>query len=421
MFNYREGRLCAEQVPLHSIAEAVGTPVFVYSAAAFRDRFREFETALSGLDHLICYAMKANSNQAVLHLLAKIGAGFDAVSGGEIARAFAAGARADKIVFSGVGKSREELRFALDAGVRHFNVESEPELLALNDVAASAGQTAPIAVRVNPDVDAKTHHKISTGKSENKFGVPISRLRDVYRQAASLPALRVVGLDVHIGSQLTSLEPFESAFRIAADAVAALRADGHSIERLDLGGGLGITYGDEQTIPPTPSAYCDVIRATVGDLGCEIEIEPGRYIAGNSGILLSKTLYLKEGEDRRFLVLDAAMNDLPRPAIYGAWHDVLPVRRPLPGAEWRPVDIVGPICESGDTFARQRLMPPVSEGDLLAFSSAGAYAAVMASEYNTRPLAPEVLVEGDKFAVVRPRPSIDEIIAKDRIPSWLSR
>ena len=419
MLEYRDGGLTVENMPFQVIAAKVGTPVYVYSADALVSRYRQFETALAGLDHMICYAMKANSNQAVLRLLAGIGAGFDCVSGGEVARAAAAGAPGDRIVFSGVGKSRTEMRAALDADVRHFNVESEPELAVLNEVALANDRTAAVAVRVNPDVDAKTHSKISTGKAENKFGIPMSRVHDVYRQAAEMPGIAVIGLDMHIGSQLTTLAPFEEAFHKAADLVTALRADGHTIDRLDLGGGLGIAYGDEPGPLPTAAEYCDLLRRCVGRLGCEIEIEPGRYIAGNAGVLLASVLYVKKGEDRTFVVVDAAMNDLLRPAMYNSWHDVWPVSEPMPGGELRPVDIVGPVCESSDTFARQRLLPPVTAGDLLIFRTAGAYGAVMASEYNTRPLAPETLVQGDRFAVIRGRPDIQEIIARDMIPEWL--
>ena len=419
MLEYRDGGLAVECMPLAAIAERVGTPVYVYSAAAFISRYRQFESGLAGLDHMICYAMKANSNQAVLRLLAGIGAGFDCVSGGEVARAVAAGAPGERIVFSGVGKSRTEMRSALDAGVRLINVESEPELAALNEVALASGRTAAVAVRVNPDVDARTHSKISTGRAVNKFGVPMSRVRDVYRQAADMAGISVVGLDMHIGSQLTSLAPFEEAFRKAAGMVTELRADGHTIDRLDLGGGLGIAYGDETEALPTPADYCRLLRRSVGHLGCEIEIEPGRYIAADAGVLLTSVLYVKQGEDRTFVVVDAAMNDLPRPAIYNSWHDVLPVSEPAAGSGLRPVDIVGPVCESSDTFARQRPLPPVAAGDLLVFRSAGAYGAVMASEYNTRPLAPETLVQGDRFAVVRNRPDVQAIIARDRVPEWL--
>jgi diaminopimelate decarboxylase len=324
-----------------------------------------------------------------------------------------------RIVFSGVGKTREEMRLALEGGIRQFNVESEPELFALSEIAAGMGLRAPITLRVNPDVDARTHAKIATGKSENKFGVPIARAREVYAEAARLPGIEVVGIDVHIGSQLTELAPYEHAFARVAELTGVLRADGHDIRRLDLGGGLGIPYERSNEAPPLPFDYGEVVRRTVGHLGCEIEIEPGRLIAGNAGVLLSRVIWLKRGEGRDFLILDAAMNDLIRPAMYEAWHDIVPVIEPPAAAPLAPLDVVGPVCETGDTFARARLLPPVAEGDLVAFRSAGAYGAVMASEYNTRPLAPEVLVSGDHFDVVRPRPSFDEILRRDTIPSWI--
>ncbi len=418
-FLYRDGALHAEEVPLARIAAEVGTPVYVYSSATFERHFRVFEEALAGLPHLICYAMKANSNLAVLRLMASLGAGMDVVSGGEYRRARAVGVPGARIVFSGVGKTAEEMRLALEGGVRHFNVESEPELRALDAVARGLGLRAPIALRVNPDVDARTHAKIATGRAENKFGVPIGRARDVYAEAAALPGLEVVGVDVHIGSQLTELAPYEAAFAKIAGLTRALRDDGHDIRRLDLGGGLGIPYRRANEAPPLPFDYGEVIRRTVGDLGCEIDIEPGRLIAGNAGVLLSSVIYRKRGEDRDFLILDAAMNDLIRPAMYDAWHDIVPVVEPPPGADLEAVDVVGPVCETGDTFARARPLPRLEAGDLVAFRSAGAYGAVMASEYNSRPLVPEVLVRGDHFAVVRARPSFDEMLERDTIPMWL--
>ncbi|SLN21791.1 diaminopimelate decarboxylase [Roseisalinus antarcticus] len=418
-FQYRNGRLMAEDVALEDIAAAVGTPAYVYSTATLLRHFKLFDEALSGMPHMVCFAMKSLSNIAILKLLAAEGAGMDVVSGGEYARARAAGVPGDRIVFSGVGKTREEMRMALEGGIRQFNVESEPEMRALSEVAVSLGQVAPITVRVNPDVDARTHAKIATGKSENKFGIPIARAREVYAEAAALPGLKVVGIDVHIGSQLTELAPFEAAYRKVADLTEALRADGHVIERLDLGGGLGIPYTRSNEVPPLPTDYGALIRRTVGHLGCEVEIEPGRLISGNAGILLSRVIYVKNGEGRDFLILDGAMNDLIRPAMYDAWHDIVPVREPGAGAETRPYDIVGPICESGDTFAKGREMPAMAEGDLVAFRSAGAYGAVMASEYNSRALVPELLVHGDQFAVIRARPTFDEMIARDTLPPWL--
>ncbi|AYE85514.1 MAG: diaminopimelate decarboxylase [Sulfitobacter sp.] len=418
-FLYKDGVLHAEDVSLAEIAAAVGTPVYVYSTATLLRHFHLFDDALSGMDHLVCYAMKANSNQAVLRTLAQAGAGMDVVSGGEYRRAKAAGVPGDRIVFSGVGKTREEIELALTGGIRQFNVESEPEMILLDIVARELGKVAPITIRVNPDVDAKTHAKIATGKSENKFGIPIARAREVYAMAANLPGLEIVGIDVHIGSQLTDLAPFEQAYGKVAELTEVLRADGHNIRRLDLGGGLGIPYERSNSAPPLPTDYGAMVQRTLGHLGCEVEIEPGRLIAGNAGVLVSEVIYLKSGEGRDFLILDAAMNDLIRPAMYDAWHDIVPLNEPAPGAEPRPVDIVGPVCESGDTFAKQRMMPVLGSGDLVAFRSAGAYGAVMSSEYNSRPLIPEVLVNGDQFAVIRPRPSFDEMINRDTIPEWL--
>ncbi len=402
-FLYRDGILHAEDVPLPEIAAQVGTPFYVYSTATLTRHYMVFEDALKDLPHLICYAMKANSNQAVLRTLASLGAGMDVVSGGEYARAKAAG----------------EMRAALEAGIRQFNVESEPELVLLNQVAQSMGLRAPVTLRVNPDVDAKTHAKIATGKSENKFGIPIARAREVYAQAAALPGIEVVGVDVHIGSQLTDLEPYRAAFTKVAELTRALRADGHDIRRIDLGGGLGIPYEASNQAPPLPFDYGRVVHETVGDLDAEIEIEPGRLIAGNAGLLVSRVLYVKQGEGRDFLILDAAMNDLVRPAMYDAHHDIVPIVEPAPGAPRQPFDVVGPVCETGDTFARARALPPLSPGDLVAFRSAGAYGAVMASEYNSRPLVPEVMVNRDQFAVVRARPNFDEMISRDTIPEWL--
>ncbi|TNC48342.1 diaminopimelate decarboxylase [Rubellimicrobium rubrum] len=418
-FLTRDGELWAEDVPLSEIAAAVGTPVYVYSSATLLRHLSLFDEALKGMPHLVCFAVKALSNVAVLKLLGEEGAGMDVVSEGEYRRAKAAGVPGERIVFSGVGKTRGEMRTALLGGIRQFNLESEPEMRALSEVATSLGVVAPIAIRVNPDVDAKTHAKIATGKSENKFGIPIAKAREAYREAASLPGLKVVGIDVHIGSQLTDLAPFEAAYRKVAELTEALRADGHDIYRLDLGGGLGIPYTRSNEVPPLPSEYGEVIRRTVGHLDCEIEIEPGRLIAGNAGVLLSRVIYVKEGEGRDFLILDAAMNDLVRPAMYDAHHDIVPVIEPAPGAEPRAFDVVGPVCETGDTFARGRPLPAFGEGDLVAFRSAGAYGAVMASEYNSRPLIPEVLVQRDQFAVIRPRTSYDDMIGRDSIPAWL--
>ena len=417
-FLYRDGALHAEDVAISQIAAAVGTPFYLYSSATLLRHFKLFDDALRGMDHLVCYAMKAASNQAILKLLGDAGAGMDVVSGGEYARARAAGVPGERIVFSGVGKTRLEMEMVLKGGIRQFNVESEPEMRVLSDVAVSLGQVAPITIRINPDVDAKTHAKISTGKKEDKFGIPISRAREVYAMAATLPGLKIVGIDVHIGSQLTQLEPFGLAYEKVAELTEILRADGHEITRLDLGGGLGIPYEKGNGHPPTPKDYGALIREKVGYLDCEIEIEPGRFITGNAGLLVSEVIYIKEGEDREFLIIDGAMNDLIRPAMYGAHHEIVPIVEPKAGAPYQPYDVVGPICESGDTFAKGRDLPKMQSGELIAFRSAGAYGAVMASEYNSRPLVPEVMVNGDQFAIVRARPSLEDIINRDIIPDW---
>ena len=418
-FLYRDGILHAEDVPVPEIAAAVGTPFYCYSEATLTRHYKLFDEALAGMDHLVCFAMKSNSNLAVLRVMANLGAGIDVVSGGEYLKARAAGVPGERIVFSGIGKTKAEMKLALQGGIRQFNVESEPEMVALNEVALSLGMIAPITVRVNPDVDAKTHEKIATGRKENKFGIPIARARDVYAQAGRLKGLQVVGIDVHIGSQLTDLEPFEQAYAMVVDLARQLRAEGHDIRRLDLGGGLGIPYERSNKAPPLPLEYGEVIRRAIGDMDIEVEIEPGRLISGNAGIMVSEVIYLKSGDERNFLILDSAMNDLIRPSMYGSYHDIVPVVEPAPGTEQAPIDIVGPVCESGDTFAKQRLMPPLSSGDLVAFRSAGAYGAVMSSEYNSRPLIPEVMVRGDQFAVIRARPTFDAMINRDTIPEWL--
>tara|TARA_B100002003_G_C14113683_1_gene535672 strand:- start:393 stop:1661 length:1269 start_codon:yes stop_codon:yes gene_type:complete len=417
-FLYRNGELHAEEVRVADIVAAVGTPLYIYSTATLSRHYRVFDEALSGMPHLIAYAVKANGNLAVLKTLGDLGAGMDVVSEGEFRRALAAGVPGGRVVFSGVGKTAEEIAFALAHNVRQLNVESFEELELVSQVAVANNAVAPVALRVNPDVDAKTHAKIATGKSENKFGIPISRAREAYARAKSLPGIEAMGVDVHIGSQLTDLAPFEAAFSKVAELTALLREDGHDIRRIDLGGGLGIPYRQANEAPPLPFDYGALIRRTVGHLGCEIEIEPGRLIAGNAGILVSEVIYRKQGEGREFLVLDAAMNDLIRPAMYDAWHDIVPLKEPAPGVEKSEVDVVGPVCETGDTFARARPLPPLGAGDLVAFRSAGAYGAVMSSEYNGRRLVPEVLVNGDQFAVVRARPSFDEMLARDTIPSW---
>lgn len=421
-FNYRGGILHAEDVSLTTIAGSVGTPVYIYSAATLIRHYRVFADAFQSRpgfeDTLICYSAKANGNLAVLTLLAKEGAGIDVVSEGELRKALSAGVPPKKIVFSGVGKTTDEMAFGLKAGILQFNVESEPELLALSSVAESLNQTAKISLRINPDVDAKTHAKISTGRAEDKFGVPWSRARDIYGQAANLPGIKVTGVDAHIGSQLTELAPFKAAFQRLADLVHDLRGDGHVIDHLDLGGGLGIPYGDGDA-PPLPTEYAGMVMQATHNLGCQLIFEPGRLIAGNAGILMAKTIYVKEGEGRKFLILDAAMNDLIRPAMYDAHHELVPVKEPS-NTDLVTYDIVGPICESGDTFAKERSLPPVKTGDYVAFRSAGAYGAVMASEYNGRPLVPEVMVSGDKWDIIRPRPDYDELLGRDRVPDWLS-
>ena len=419
-FLYKKGALHAEDVAVRNIAAEVGTPFYCYSTATLTRHYQLFTQALDPMPHLVCFAIKSLSNIAVLKVLGNLGAGMDVVSGGEYQRALAAGVSGEKIVFSGVGKTQDEMRMALLGGIRQFNVESEAELLALSQVASSLDKIAPITIRVNPDVDAKTHEKIATGKKENKFGIPINRAPEVYALAASLPGIDVIGIDVHIGSQLTDLAPFEEAYLKIAELTVRLREQGHNIRRLDLGGGLGIPYEKSNLPLPLPSDYGALIKRTLGHLGCEIEIEPGRLISGNAGILVSKIIYVKEGEGQDFLILDAAMNDLVRPSMYGAHHDIIPVQEAAIGAKTHPYDIVGPVCETGDTFAKARPLTDLTAGDLVAFRSAGAYGAVMASEYNSRPLIPEVLVHDHNFAVIRPRPTLEEMIARDRMPEWLS-
>ena len=418
-FAYRKGILHAENVPVTEIAAAVGTPFYLYSTATLLRNLRMFSDALAGMDHIVCYAMKAASNQAILKILAKAGAGMDVVSEGEYRRAVAVGVPGDRIVFSGVGKTEREIRTALTGGVRQLNVESEPELDTISRVASDLGLMAPVAIRVNPDVDARTHAKIATGGGETKFGVPIARVREVYSYAATLPGIEIVGIDVHIGSQITDLEPYDLAFTKVAELTGTLRADGHNIRRIDLGGGIGIPYSGEGRLSRLPTDYGEVIRRTIGHLGCEVEIEPGRAISGNAGILVSRVIYVKAGQRRNFLILDSAMNDLARPSLYDAHHEAIPVTEPRPEATRTPIDIVGPVCETGDIFARQRPMPPLEAGDLIAFRDGGAYGAVMASEYNSRPLVPEVLVKGDHFAVIRSRPGFDEMINRDIVPHWV--
>lgn len=418
-FIYKNGVLHAEDVSLPAIAAEVGTPFYCYSTAGLVANYRAYAGAFEGQDAGVCYALKANSNLAVVRTLARQGAGADVVSEGEMRRALAAGVPANRIVFSGVGKTRAEMRAALEAGIYQLNVESVPELEALSEVASPMGVTAPIAIRVNPDVDARTHAKISTGKKENKFGIDWDHAREVYAKAASLPGIEPVGIAVHIGSQLTDLAPFRAAFERVVELLHVLRADGIDIRRLDLGGGLGIRYRDET--PPDLHAYAGMVRSITGNLGCHVTLEPGRALVGNAGILVSKVVYLKHGLARRFLIVDAAMNDLIRPSLYDAYHAIKPVAEPSPDVEPVPVDVVGPVCESGDTFALQRPLPPLASDDLVAICSAGAYGAVMASSYNTRPLAPEVLVDGDRFAVIRPRPKVEDLLRLERMPEWLEK
>lgn len=417
-FTYRNGALHAEDVPLERIAAEVGTPVYVYSSATLTHHYRAFADAFAGQHATVCFAVKANSNQAVLRLLARLGAGADVLSEGELRRALAAGIPADKIVFSGVGKTRDEIALALSEGVGQLNVESEPELALISATATSLGVTAPIAIRVNPDVDAQTHEKITTGRKENKFGIDIARAPEIYTRAAALPGISVVGVAVHIGSQLTDLAPFRTAFALVGELVKGLRAAGHDIHRLDLGGGLGVPYRDEA--PPPPAQYAAMVHDALGGLGVEVVLEPGRLIAANAGVLLTRVLYVKEGAARTFVVVDAGMNDLIRPSLYDAWHGIVPVRERPAGSPVRPVDVVGPVCETGDIFARERPMPMLNSGELLAIRSAGAYGAVMSSTYNSRPLVPEVMVKDDAVAVIRPRQTIEQLIGLDRVPDWLA-
>jgi diaminopimelate decarboxylase len=418
-FDYRNGVLHAEGVNLIDLATAVGTPFYCYSTATLERHYRVFSEAFAGEKTLICYAMKANSNQSVLRTLARLGAGADVVSGGELKRALAAGIPTEKILFSGVGKTETELRAALSADILCINVESEPELELLSRLAVETGRTARISVRVNPDVDSGSHAKISTGKSENKFGVPLARAREVYSRAASLPGIKVTGVDVHIGSQITDLVPLESAFRLLVDFVQRLRADGHTISHVDLGGGLGIPYHLDGEAPPLPNAYAAMVKRVMHNLGCTLMFEPGRLIVGNAGILLARVIYVKHGDVKNFVIIDAAMNDLIRPTLYEAHHDILPV---VAAPEGRPVivaDVVGPVCETGDYLALKRTMAAPKPGDLLAIMTAGAYGAVQSSTYNTRALVPEVLVKDDRYAVVRPRQEVDALIALDRPAPWL--
>ena len=418
-FTYRDGVLNAEAVRLDTLATAVGTPFYCYSTATLERHYKVFAGAFADVDALVCYALKANSNQAVIATLAKLGAGADVVSGGELMRARLAGVPPGKIMFSGIGKTADELALAVEEGILCINVESEPELEQLSAIASAKGRTAPISVRVNPDIDAKTHHKIATGKAENKFGIPISRAREVYARAAKLPGLKVTGVDMHIGSQIIDLDPFGNAFALLADFVRTLRGDGHTISHVDLGGGLGIPYRDDNEPPPHPDDYARLVKRATRDLGCRLIFEPGRLIVGNAGILVTRVLFVKHGEAKNFVVVDAAMNDLIRPTLYEAHHEIWPVAEKPSSTKRIRADVVGPVCESGDFLGLDRDMPEPGSGALLAVMSAGAYGAVQAGTYNSRALVPEVLVKGSEWAIVRPRLEVDQLIALDRMPAWL--
>ncbi|CUX60629.1 diaminopimelate decarboxylase [Agrobacterium deltaense Zutra 3/1] len=418
-FGYIDGVLHAENVPVPEIAKAVGTPFYVYSTATLERHYKVFSGAFADVDAMVCYAMKANSNQAVLKTLAKLGAGIDVVSGGELRRALAAGVPASRIMFSGVGKTVAEMDYALEAGIYCFNIESEPELEALNLRAVKAGKRAHVSFRINPDVDARTHAKISTGKKENKFGISYERARAVYAHAATLPGIEVTGIDMHIGSQITELQPFEDAFRLLRELVEALRTDGHTISHVDIGGGLGIPYRDDNNPPPLPDAYAHIVKNELKSLNCKIVTEPGRLIVGNAGILVTEVIYVKDGGEKTFVIVDGAMNDLIRPTLYEAYHGIRPVVQPAENTPRIKADIVGPVCETGDYLALDREMAAPQPGDLIAVSSAGAYGAVQAGTYNSRLLVPEVLVKDDQFHVIRPRGTYEELIALDSVPAWL--
>ena len=417
-FQYRDGILHAEDVSLREIADAVGTPFYCYSTATLERHYRVFSEAFAGTDFMLCYSIKANSNQAVLKTLGDLGAGMDIVSGGELRRAIAAGVPGSRIVFSGVGKSAAEMAAALDEDILCFNVESEAELELLDRIAGEKGKVASVSLRINPDVDARTHRKISTGKAEDKFGISWTRAEAAYARAGELANIRPCGIDMHIGSQVTQLEPFEQAFTLMAELVARLRAAGHEIEHVDLGGGLGIPYRGTNDVPPHPDEYAAVVKKTVGGLGCRLLFEPGRMIAGNAGILVARVLYTKPGDAKSFTIVDAAMNDLIRPTLYDAFHEVVPVAEPADGAETKVTDVVGPVCETGDFLARDYHLPDLAAGDLIAILSAGAYGAVQSGTYNTRPLVPEVLVKGGSYAVVRARPPIEDLIGLDSYAPW---
>ena len=419
-FHYRGGVLHAEDVSVAQLAAEVGTPFYCYATATLQRHYRVLAEAFAGQSALICYAVKANSNQAVLRTLARLGAGMDVVSEGELRRALAAGVPPGKIIFAGVGKTREEIAFALEQDIFGFNIESEPELKVLSEEAVRLGRTARIALRVNPDVDAKTHAKISTGKAENKFGIPYAQSPRLYAEARTLPGIAVTGIHMHIGSQITALEPFRNAFRLMRELAQALVRDGHRLEHLDIGGGLGVPYTSEGEVAPPPSAYAAIAKEMLGDLGLKLILEPGRVIVGNAGILVARVLYAKEGIDKTFTVVDAAMNDLIRPTLYEAQHEIWPVVQEKGGMPPMVQDVVGPVCETGDYLALERKLPPLEPDDLVAVMTAGAYGAVMASTYNARLLVPEVLVDGERYCVVRPRGTYGDLIGLDRVPDWLS-
>ncbi len=418
-FQHKAGVMHAEEMSIPQLAEEFGTPMYIYSAATFRRHFEVMRTAFSGINTLIAYAMKANSNQAILTLLAQEGAGADVVSLGELERAIAAGIPPEKIVFSGVAKTSEEMRRGLSLGIKCFNLESEPELERLNDVAKDMGKTAQVSVRINPNVDAKTHAKISTGKAQDKFGISYERADEIYAKIAAASNLNATGIDMHIGSQITDLEPFENAFALMANLVTTLRAAGHNITHVDVGGGLGIPYHSDNSPPPDPLAYAAIVKDKVAALECDLILEPGRLIAGNAGILVSKIEYVKNGGSNTFYIVDAGMNDLIRPTLYEGHHEIVPVVQPANETKSIEVDVVGPVCESGDYFAKKRMLPVLEQGELLAIMSAGAYGAVMSSTYNSRALIQEILVDGDKYHAVRPRQSIEQLLALDSVPDWL--
>lgn len=416
-FDYRQDRLHAEDIDIAALAEKVGTPFYVYSEATLRRHIKVFSTAFADTDALVAYSVKANPNLAVLRILASEGAGADVVSAGELTRALHAGIAPEKIVFSGVGKTTKEMEVALNAEIYQFNVESAPELEALNNIAGDLGKIAPVAIRVNPDVAAGGHDKISTGRKEDKFGVAWTSARALYARAREMQNIRIKGVDLHIGSQIADLAPFETAFEKAAGLIKDLREDGCTIERLDLGGGLGIPYG-AGAIPPHPNDYAELIKRVTAPLDVQLIFEPGRMIAGNAGLLVTKLVYVKEGEARKFLIVDAGMNDLIRPALYDAHHDIIPVKRDMDAANAR-YDVVGPVCESSDFIAKARNLPEMAPGEYMAIMSAGAYGASQSSQYNTRPLIPEVLVNGDKHAIIRRRPTFDEMTALEHYPDWI--